>query len=164
MIRFLFFTLFLLSLSGCASMDASGPAFQKYESIPQGKSLIYLLKPDSASQDGVTACLALKLDDKEYGCVKGKGYVLAEVEPGNYKAALINKSSFGFKLLQFDLVVPENEVVYLEYAFGRSLNGEVLDSRYAGLGVVFSGNHAIAPISELEALNKLSSLFESGKL
>lgn len=151
----------ILMLSACAAMDASGPQFIKHDVVSEDKALIYLLKPDSAANDGVTTCLALKLDDTEHGCVKGKGYIVAEIDPGEYKAALINKASFGFKLLEFDLTAQAGEVIYLEYAFGRSLNGESLDTRFASLGLIISGNHVIAKIQEEEALSKLSSLLLS---
>jgi hypothetical protein len=158
MTRNLLLTLLCLILSACASMDASGPQFSKHEAAPKNNALVYLLKPDPASKDGVTTCLALQLNNTDHGCVKGKGYILSEIEPGQYKAALVNKAAFGFKLLEFDLTARAGEVIYLEYAFGRSLNGESLDTRFASLGIVVSGNHVVAKIEEPEALAKLAGL------
>jgi len=150
-----------LTLSACAAMDAAGPQFVKHDVVSESKALVYLLKPDSASKDGVTTCLALQLNNTEYGCVKGNGYIVSEVEPGQYKAALVNNAAFGFKLLEFDLTARAGEVIYLEYAFGRSLNGEFLDTRFASLGVVISGDHIVAKIEEGEALAKLTGLLLS---
>jgi hypothetical protein len=147
-----------LMLCACAAMDAAGPKFVKHGALNTEKSLVYLFKPDSASSDGVTTCLALSLNGEEYGCVQGKGYVVAELDPGNYNADLVNKASFGFKLLEFPLELKAGEVTYLEYAFGRQLSGESLDTRFASLGVIISGNHVVAKINEPEALSKLASL------
>ena len=161
MIRNILIALSALLLLACAAMDANGPRFVKHDSIAENKTLIYLLKPDSASKDGVTTCFALKLNNTEHGCVKGNGYIVAEVEPGKYKAALVNKASFGFKLLEFELETHADEVIYLEYAFGRTLSGESLDTRFASLGVIISGKHAIAKINEDEALVQLDDLLLS---
>lgn len=139
-------------------MNASGPQFSSLEKPLNGKALIYLLKPDSAATDGVTTCLALSLNEIEYGCLKGKGYVVAQVDPGAYKAALVNKASFGFKVLKFNLNLKSNETVYLEYAFARIPNGESLDTRFASLGYIISDNHIISKIKESEALKKLIAL------
>lgn len=146
------------TLAGCASMDAQGPMFEKVMLSSPEKSYVYLFKPDSAAKDSVTTCLTLTLNNVEYGCVKGKGYIVAEVAPGSYQAALVNKASFGLKLLEFNLEVKPAETTYLEYAFGRSLTGEALDTRFAAFGFVFSGNHVVAKIQEESALAKLSQL------
>lgn len=147
-----------LALLACASMDATGPKFLKHDSVSKEKALVYLLKPDSASKDGVTTCLALQLNNEEYGCVKGKGYIVSEVEPGQYKAALVNNVAFGFKVLEFDLTARAGETIYLEYAFGRSISGESLDTRFASLGFVISGDHVVGKIEEADALAKLNGL------
>ena len=161
MAKYSLITLIFLFLSACSSMDAKGPQFSKHHVVSEDKALIYLLKPDSASQDGVTTCLTLKLGETEHGCVKGKGYIVAEVDAGEYKVALVNKAGFGFRLLEFELEILAGEVIYLEYAFGRDLNAASLDTRFAGLGFIISGSHVIAKIKELEALNKLSGLLLS---
>ncbi|UTW45029.1 hypothetical protein KFE80_11680 [bacterium SCSIO 12696] len=158
MVKKIIFPLLVLMLSGCAAMNASGPLFEKHFFVPEGKALVYLMKPDSVSKDGVTTCLTLALGDTEYGCVRGEGYIVAEVDAGKYQAALVNKAGFGYKLLKFDLEVRSREAVYLEYAFGRGLTGESLDTRFANIGLIISGNHVVAKIQEEEALQKLSTL------
>ena len=151
-----------LFLTACAALDAKGPQFQQHQTINQNKTLVYLFKPDSAARDGVTTCIALTLNEVEHGCVKGKGYIVSEIEPGTYNAALVNKAAFGFKLLEFDLTAEPGEIIYLEYAFGRKLSSESLDTRSAQLGLSISlGKHAVASISESEALSKLNTLLLS---
>ncbi|MDM3871740.1 DUF2846 domain-containing protein [Porticoccus sp. W117] len=158
MIKKITVALSFLLLSGCAAMNASGPLFETHVSVPEGKALIYLFKPDSALKDGVTTCLELTLDDIEQGCVRGSGYIVTEVDVGKYQAALVNKSAFGYKLLQFELEVSSGEVVYLEYAFARDVNGESLDTRSTHVGLYIFEDHVVAKLREDEALQKLSSL------
>ncbi len=150
--------LVFMVLASCSAMDASGPKFIKHNSLSPEGALVYLFKPESASKDGVTACLTLTLNGTEYGCVQGKGYIVAEIEPGVYSAALVNKASFGFKLLEFPLELKAGEIVYLEYAYDRELSGELLDKSFASLGPFFSGNHVVAKINEPDALLKLDTL------
>ena len=156
------FLIALLFLAGCTAGSASGPLFQKHAAIDPSGALLYVYKPQTAGQDGVTTCLTLEMNKEEYGCLRGRGFLKAEVAPGLYDVALVNKAGFGFRLLEFEITLEPGSVTYLEYAFGNSASrSRSLDTRYAGLGIVISGNHTIVPVDEGEALAALSVLSES---
>ncbi len=150
-----------LLLASCAVVDAKGPLFTGPGDASSDKSLLYVFKPDSSKVDYVATCLGLVLNKVEYGCLRGKGYLETELEPGKYEVALINKASFGFKLLEFEVELYPSETTYVEYAFGRQIEGEQLDNRYAGFGGAFSGSHVAAIVNEDYALKKLGQLYNS---
>ena len=152
--------LLTLLVSGCTAGSAQGPLFAMHDPVPAEQSVLYVYKPATAAQDGVTTCLTLVMNGQEQGCLRGQGYLRVTTDPGAYEVALVNKAGFGFKLLSFTLDLEPGSAKYLEYRFGAS-NPRALDRRYAGAGTVISGDHSIAPVAENIATKQLALLRES---
>ena len=81
---------FLVSLIGCAS----GPAFKKIESIPEGKSVVYFYRPANM----MTSALSPSIYDNERIILNGLSngsYWVYFVDPGKYVFSTSSKTTTG---------------------------------------------------------------------
>ncbi|MGS2719433.1 hypothetical protein [Paraglaciecola aestuariivivens] len=158
MIRVLVIVLSLF-LAACAGPIAKGSKFVKHTDIANNTSLFYLYKPNS--NDGVTVCLKVLLNDFERGCLSGKGFIRLNLEPGDYKVVLKPDAFLTHNLMEFDVSLQPNQVSYYEYTTTSDTppNDAVAKRFYSFAGI--SGHNLIMKRDESEALKILSGLFES---
>ncbi|ABG39428.1 hypothetical protein Patl_0902 [Paraglaciecola sp. T6c] len=148
-----------LILAACAGPIAKGSKFIKHTYIANNASLVYLYKP--YSNDGVTVCLKVLLNDIERGCLSGKGFIRLNLEPGNYKVVLKPDAFLTHNLMEFDVSLQPNQVSYFEYTTTSDTppKDAVAKRFYSFAGI--SGHNLIVEREENDALKTLSRLFES---
>jgi len=165
LVRFLLLS--SLFLFGCAGPVANGPLFTKHKAPLENKALIYVYKPKSG--DGITACLKVLLNEVNYGCLKGEGFVKAVVPPGQYNLVLQTDAFMGPRIIEHQFRAEASKTYYYEFLFtaGKIPDGAV-ETKHIGFGVASgnviaagSGTHALIKSNEIQAINVLKSLKKS---